>query len=150
MSRKQATVWFGMLEAGAKGSLVVRDDALETGSPATFYLFNLKKGKILEYRRDLAELKLRELRADELDLVESLRTAFETAREGFSPRGARRRISRPYRRSKADDDEIPDITFDDAALDDVDIDVDGDAPLIPPDPDLDGQAEGESEADGIS
>ena len=90
MADQQETLWFGYLEAGKKGSLVARDVTLGTANPATFYLFNLNKGKILEYRRDIAEPKLRELTDDEKDSIEEYRQAFEQARKGFAPREARK------------------------------------------------------------
>ena len=73
MAAKQSSLWFGFLEAGTKGSLVVRDHSIDTGSPTTIYLFNFEKGRILEYRRDIAEPKLRELTDDEHERLKELR-----------------------------------------------------------------------------
>lgn len=98
MVARRSTLWCGFLEAGDKGSPVVRDASLDTGNPNTVYLFNFIKGRILEYRRDIVEPKLRELRTDELTMVHSLRSAFETARAGFEPRSGFRRTSPPRRR----------------------------------------------------
>lgn len=132
MAAKQSTLWFGYLEAGKKGSLVVRDATLDTGTPSTIYLFNQKKGKILEYRRDIVEAKLRELKAKEADSVESLEEEFERARTGFVPRVARRPVSLPPPRKKRRDEETPDIAVDDEtpiAVDDED-DEDEDSPPV--------------------
>ena len=79
MADQQETLWFGYLEAGEKGSAVVRDVTLGTANPATFYLFNLKRGKILEYKRNIAEPKLRELTDEEKESIEEFRQAFEQA-----------------------------------------------------------------------
>lgn len=88
MAAKKKKIWFGFLEAGAKRSPVLRDASLETGNPKTVYLFNLMKEKILEYRLDIVEFKLRELEAEELTLIPELRKAYDRVREDFEPRGA--------------------------------------------------------------
>ena len=115
MAAKQSTLWFGYLEAGKKGSLVVRDETLDTGTPSTIYLFNQKKGRILEYRKDIVESKLRELKPKEADAVESLEQEFERARTGFVPRVARRPVSLPPPRKKRREEEAPDVELDDDA-----------------------------------
>lgn len=127
MAVKQETLWFGYLEAGKKGSLVVRDVTLGTGTPATFYLFNLNRGAILEYRRDITEPKLRELTEEEKESVEELQQAFERARKGFTPREARKPKPLPPTRKKARVDEDEDIDSDaDDGDDDKIIGVDDD------------------------
>ncbi len=113
MAVKQETLWFGYLEAGEKGSPVVRDVTLGTGTPATFYLFNLNRGAILEYRRDIAEPKLRELTEEEMESIEELRQAFEHARKGFTPREARKPKPLPPTRKKPRIDEDDAIELDD-------------------------------------
>lgn len=113
MAVKQETLWFGYLEAGEKGSPVVRDVTLGTGTPATFYLFNLNRGAILEYRRDIAEPKLRELTEKEMESIEELRQAFEHARKGFTPREARKPKPLPPTRKKPRIDEDDAIELDD-------------------------------------
>jgi hypothetical protein len=110
---KQSTLWFGYLEAGKKGSFVVRDAALDTGTSKTIYLFNRTKQKILEYRRDIVESKLRELTEDEAVEVERLREEFESARSGFTPRVARRPATPPPPARKRRSDEEPDLSEDD-------------------------------------
>ncbi len=101
MAVKQDTLWFGYLNAGKKGSLVVRDSTLDTGTSTTIYLFNQKKGKILEYRRDIVEPKLRPLTDKESAEAEALADGFERARSGSrstrrprSPSTTRRRTRR--------------------------------------------------------
>jgi hypothetical protein len=121
MAAKRQSLWFGYLEAGAKGSPVVRDHSIDTGSPATIYLFNLEKGRILEYRRDIAEPKLRELNPEESKRLAKMRAAYAKARENFTPRV----IVRPPRRvPKAEPEpEIPDFEADEdfpTAVDDID------------------------------
>lgn len=84
----QETLWFGYLEAGEKSSPVVMDPALNTGNPKTLYLFNYKRGQILEYARNIVESKLRELTEEEAGMIETLEAAFQRARKGFKPRAA--------------------------------------------------------------
>ncbi len=133
MAVKQETLWFGYLEAGEKGGPVVRDVTLGTGTPATFYLFNLNRGAILEYRRDIAEPKLRELTAEEMETIEDLRQAFEQVRKKFTPREARKPKPLPPTRKKArvEEDEEVDVEDDDkivaTADDDDEPEVDDDA-----------------------
>jgi len=134
MATKQETLWFGYLDAGEKGSFVVRDVTLGTGTPATFYLFNLNRGAILEYRRDIAEPKLRELTEKEADQIDELRVAFEQARKGFTPREERKPKPLPPTRKKApveeveeqDDEDDTDVEIDDDDDEDVEIEADDD------------------------
>ena len=86
MVAKRKLLWFGFLEAGDKGSPVVLDRGLDVPGRPTVYLFNLKKGRFVEYRRDIVESKLRELTAEEAGLIDQLTTAFDLARPGFVPR----------------------------------------------------------------
>jgi hypothetical protein len=83
----------GFLEAGKSSSPVVRDASLDTGNPRTIYLFNLSRGRILEYRKDIVEQKLRELSDNESSMVQNMESAFHQARAGFTPRGIRRTVS---------------------------------------------------------
>ena len=121
MAARRRTLWFGYLDAGVKGSPVVRDHSIDTGTPATIYLFNLEKGRILEYRRDIAEPKLRELTEGESKELATMRKAYVKAREDFVPRV----VVRPPRRAPAPDPE-PELP---------DFDADGDLPT--PDDDID-------------
>lgn len=113
MAAKRSSLWFGFLDAGSKGSLVVRDHSIDTGAPSTIYLFNFAKGRILEYRRDIAESKLRELNDGEREKLKELRQAFNKARNGFTPRVT----VRPQRATKSKEpepeSEIPDLEADD-------------------------------------
>jgi hypothetical protein len=113
MAAKRNTLWFGYLEAGAKGSQVVRDDSIDTGTPGTIYLFNLAKGRIVEYRRDIAEPKLRELTESERENLKELRNAFKRVRNSFTPRVI---VKPPRRQAKPEPEpepEIPDFEADD-------------------------------------
>jgi hypothetical protein len=82
-------LWYGYLEAGSKSSPVLMDRRLNTGDSNTLYLFNLNRGEILEYKREIIEPKLRELSAEEQKLCGELKSAFGKARAGFIPRGNR-------------------------------------------------------------
>ena len=84
--RKKKSLWFGYLEAGERSSPVVRDELLSTGHPATVYLFNYMKGRILEYRKEIVEAKLRELKPEETPMIGDLEAAFLEARAAFTPR----------------------------------------------------------------
>ena len=86
MAAKGRHLWFGFLEAGEKGSPVIRDRSLDTGQSWTMYLFNMRKGRIIEYRRDIVEVKLRDLAPEEQSLVPELRKAYTRVRETFEPR----------------------------------------------------------------
>jgi hypothetical protein len=121
MAAKKKKMWFGFLEAGSKGSPVVRETALETGDPKTIYLFNFMKGRILEYRRDIVEIKLRELAPEELAMIPQLRKAYKEARESFEPRPTKikQAASRPKPAPPADD--FPEFDGDDAPDFDVDL-----------------------------
>ena len=45
---------------------------METGNKKTIYIFNLKRGEIIEYALEIAEQKLRELKADESGYINEL------------------------------------------------------------------------------
>jgi hypothetical protein len=82
-------LWYGYLEAKGKSSYVLLDRSLDTANPKTMYLFNQERGQILEYSREIAEKKVRELRPDEAGRIAELRAAFGEARRGFRPRALR-------------------------------------------------------------
>jgi hypothetical protein len=112
MAAKRGSLWFGYLEANEKGSPVVRDLSMDTGTSSTIYLFNLKKGRILEYRREIVEPKLRELTEEENELMKEMRKAFDSARNGFTPRAILKPRS-PARRPKPEPGpELPEVDFD--------------------------------------
>jgi hypothetical protein len=120
MTAKQGPLWFGFLEAGGKRSAVVRDPSLDTGRLSTVYLFNHNKGRILEYRRDIVEAKLRDLNDEEAHLMSHLRVAFDEARAGFTPRTVKRPEPATAPRKKRLDEEIEDFDFDDQDIPDLD------------------------------
>ena len=123
----KSTIWYGYLEAGDKSTAVAIDERLNTGNPNTLYVFNLARGKILEYTREIAEAKLRELAAEEAALVAELKPAFDAARREFNTRGAQilnlpeRGQTRPARDSTPEDDDPAD---EDSNFDDLDLDLD--------------------------
>jgi hypothetical protein len=118
-------VWFGFLQAGEKSSPVVRDTSLDTGKPSSIYLFNLRRGAILEYQLAVVEGKLRELTEAEAALVDELRDAFQAARASFTPRRARRpkyssrALSRPLRSEEPEDEYVDEIPYQLLGDDDV-------------------------------
>lgn len=119
------TLSFGYLEAGKKSSLVVMDQSIRTGNPRTVYIYNHVRGKILEYRRDIIESKLRELEGDERELVQQLKQAYHRARRGFVPRGARiakipERSEPPPSRQERLDPEVPEDDYDEHLVPDED------------------------------
>jgi len=83
---KSNTFWYGYLEAGEKGSLVVRDPNLDTGKPDTFYLYNLKRDAVLEYKASFVEPKLRELNDTDKDQLSTLKEASKKAFSQFQSR----------------------------------------------------------------
>jgi hypothetical protein len=88
-SKRKKNLWYGYLEAGANSSPVIRDDGLNTGNPKTVYLFNLARGRILEYSREIVEPKLRELNGKEAKAIAKLEAGFAEARRDFKDRSAR-------------------------------------------------------------
>jgi hypothetical protein len=88
-SKRKKNLWYGYLEAGANSSPVVRDEGLNTGNPKTVYLFNLARGRILEYSREIVDPKLRELNGKESKAIAKLEAGFTEARRNFKDRSAR-------------------------------------------------------------
>lgn len=122
---KKAKTWYGFLDAGKKSSPVLMDPTLDTGDPATLYIFNLQRNQVIEYKRELIEPKLRDLNGKEADTVETLKKAFKKARKEFTPRRAANKIPVGSQPASTKPPEItePDIVdIDDA--DDLDIDDD--------------------------
>jgi len=87
-SKSKASLWYGYLNAGARSSPVLRDTRLDTGNPVTLYLFNLVRGEILEYSREIVEKKLRELKPAESGFIAELDAGYKKARRSFKGRGA--------------------------------------------------------------
>jgi hypothetical protein len=126
-------LWYGYLEAGAKSSPVVIDPMLDTGNPKTLYMYNLNTNKITEYKREIAEPKLRALNAKEASLTQNLKQSYDVARKEFTPRnngvvlspaavGAAVSVT-PAKRNTIDldGDSLDEFTFDDS---DMDLDAD--------------------------
>ena len=79
-SKSKASVWHGYLMAGDRSSPVLRDTRLDTNNPKTFYMYNLKRGEILEYAREIVEKKLRELKPGESGFIAELDVGYKKAR----------------------------------------------------------------------
>ncbi|CAH9017919.1 hypothetical protein [Candidatus Nitrosacidococcus sp. I8] len=84
MSIDDKALWYGYLNSGEKSTPIVLDYELHTGSDETIYLFNFKKGAILEYRRTIVEEKMEELDENEADLTKELKKSYLAAKESFS------------------------------------------------------------------
>ena len=99
--------WYGYLEAGSKSSPVLTDASLDSGNPKTQFIFNLLRGEILEYSREIVSPKLRELKPDEAALADELKAAYQKVRPGFRGRIGRGLDSGPRGRaaSRATSDE---------------------------------------------
>jgi hypothetical protein len=94
-SKSKASLWYGYLNAGGRSSPVLRDDHLDTGNSKTLYLYNLVRGEILEYAREVVEKKLRELKPAESGFIAELDAGYRKARRNFKDRAAAiRNISR--------------------------------------------------------
>ena len=85
----QEELWYGFLEAGDRSSPVAKDPKLTTGNPDTVYMYNLQRNEIIEYKRAIAEPKLRELKTNEGEALKELKAAFAKALKEFTPRRAR-------------------------------------------------------------
>jgi hypothetical protein len=127
-------IWYGYLEAGEKSSPVLIDPKLETGNSKTVFMYNLNSQRIIEYKREIAEPKLRTLNEQEASLAKALKQGYDTARKQFTPRNnsaipmaaaAGAAVSdKPMRRNSAavdDDDEVDALDIDDS---DIDLDED--------------------------
>lgn len=99
-SKSKRDLWYGYLEAGANSSPVIRDQQLETGNAKTLYLFNLARGKIIEYQREIVESKLRDLKPAEAVAIADLDAAYPEARRQFNGR-ANRTLDIPERATPA-------------------------------------------------
>ena len=87
-SKSKASLWYGYLNAGTRSSPVLKDARLDTGNPKTLYLFNLIRGEILEYTREIVEKKLRELKPAESGFIAELDAGYKEARRNFNGHGA--------------------------------------------------------------
>jgi len=88
---KDKSYWYGYLMAGERSSPVLRDDHLETGNPKTIYMFNLKRGEIIEYVLEIVEKKMRDLKLDESGYTRELDAGYKRARRNFAGRSAGKR-----------------------------------------------------------
>lgn len=87
--------WYGYLEAGEKSSPVLLDNKLNTGEPRTVYLYNLKRGRILEYRREIVDPKLRDLKPEEASLVDEIKNGYAQAEPNLRLRAGASRHAIP-------------------------------------------------------
>ncbi|MCW8889488.1 MAG: hypothetical protein OQL20_02365 [Sedimenticola sp.] len=119
--------WHGYLEAGSKSTPVLRDLTIETGNESTIYLYSLKRNKVLEFQINIVEPKLRELSADEAEVVSELTAGYKKAKKEFTPRGSLRMKQvelspQPSTAAEPELDDMDDIDIDD----DIDLDMDDD------------------------
>ncbi|CAB1275339.1 hypothetical protein [Candidatus Nitrosacidococcus tergens] len=84
MSIDDKALWYGYLNSGDKSTPIVLDYELHTGSDETIYLFNFKRGAILEYRRIIVEKKMKELDEKESALIKELKKSYLAAKESFN------------------------------------------------------------------
>ena len=106
-SKSKKGRWYGYLEAGNSSSPVIRDQNLETGNTKTLYLFNLERGRILEYQREIVESKLRDLKPAEAAAIADLDAAYPEARRNFNGR-VNRTLNIPERAAPAAKTKVPD------------------------------------------
>lgn len=99
-SENKTGLWYGYLEAGHSSSPVIRDQHMETGNAKTVYLFNLARGRILEYQLEIVEPKLRELKPAEAGAIADLDAAYPEARRQLNGR-VNRTLSIPERAAPA-------------------------------------------------
>ena len=88
-SSMNRNLWYGFLEAGDKSSPVVIDIGLTTDNVDTVYVFNQNRNKILEYKREIIDSKLRELNTSETELIKVLTAAYEQVLETFLPKSVK-------------------------------------------------------------
>lgn len=134
-------IWYGFLEAGEKSSPVLIDPNLDTGNSKTVYMYNLNSQRIIEYKREIAEPKLRTLSEQEAAVMKALKQGYDAIRMEFTPRNsvnviaaaaASAAVSAKPKNSKnanVDDDTIDEFDMDDGDIDfedDMDEDLDSD------------------------
>ena len=90
-SRGKSSRRYSYLVAGEHSSPVLQDSLLETGNRKTIYLFNLRRGAIVEYALEIVATKLRDLKPDESGCIAELDAGYKRARRSFKGRGARGR-----------------------------------------------------------
>jgi len=82
----QDSLWFGFLDIGEKSSPVACSPKITTGKTDTIYLYNLNRNAIIEYKREIVEPKLRDLKKDEAGVLKELKSAYNKAAAKFTPR----------------------------------------------------------------
>jgi hypothetical protein len=115
-SKGKSSFWYGYLMAGERSSPVLRDNRFETGNPKTIYMFNLKRGEIIEYALEIVEQKLRDLKSGEAAFIEELDAGYRKARRTFRGRNtAKRDLSQAaiVPLHEADDESIDETLSDD-------------------------------------
>ena len=119
-SKSKSSFWHGYLMAGARSSPVLRDRYLETGNTKTIYMFNLKRGEIIEYTLEIVEKKLRDLKPDESRYITELDAGYKKAHRSFKGRVNRKSSVtvaeiKPPRESKGPGDD-KDIKLEDSGM----------------------------------
>ena len=120
--KEKSSCWYGYLVAGERSSPVLRDTHLDSGNPKTYYLFNLKRGEIIEYASEIVDKKLRDLKPNESKFIAELNAGYKEALRNFKASGrGKRKVtdsgvttswdSRDYR-----DDEISVTSMDDTDM----------------------------------
>jgi hypothetical protein len=120
--KENNSYWYGYLMAGERSSPVLRDTHLESGNPKTYYLFNLKRGEIIEYASEIVDKKLRDLKPNESRFIAELDAGYKKALRDFKgPGRGKRNLADPGVTTLWDakdfrGDEVSEISMDDADL----------------------------------
>lgn len=124
---KNKELWYGFLEAGAKSSPVLISSILDTNNEKTVYLYNLNRDAIIEYQRQIVEPKIRELKADEADLIEELVSGYKVAKKNFAARSKKPIINTPApKQEKAAQNPLHEDPLDSVDVDDESFPFDDD------------------------
>lgn len=122
-SKRKTSHWYGYLNAGKRSSPVLRDERLDTGNPKTLYLYNLARGQILEYAREIVDNKLRELKAAESGYIAELDAGYKKARRSFKARVAGSHYTAGHdvavfheRKDRSEDEDSSDFVMDDSDM----------------------------------
>ena len=122
-TKGKKSFWYGYLNAGTRSSPVLRDARLDTGSTKTLYLFNLVRGEILEYAREIVEKKLRELKPAESGFIVDLDAGYKKARRNF--KGHTASISNITKRSvSVIKEKVDDYDDSETGMDDIELFMD--------------------------
>lgn len=116
---KNQELWYGFLEAGTKSSPILISSILDTNSEKTVYIYNLNRDSIIEYQRQIVEPKIRELNADESNLIEDLVSGYKAARKNFVAKNKKPLFdSRTPKRQKPIQSEVMEYALDSDDVDD--------------------------------